>query len=106
MSRVFARLSITALLLAGIALPRTADANCEYPRSQTTTFYAWVFSNYPPSCSGCNVGSPICNALTWQAIGQITIECDGTITSWGDTTSCTGADNTTYTTASCPPVCD
>jgi len=107
MPKVLARLLIAALLVAGIALPRTANANCEYPRSQTTTFYAWVLGNYPPSCSGCsNIGSPVCGAASWQVIGQITVDCDSTTTAWGDTTSCTDAGNTTYTTESCPPVCD
>src|SRR5436305_1779682 len=102
MSKV-AHLSIAALFLAGVALPHTAKANCEYPRAQTTTFHALVFGNYPPSCSGCNVGSPVCGAATWQEIGQITVDCDGTTTEWGDTTSCTDIYNTTYTSTSCPP---
>jgi len=106
MFKNLARLVSAALLLAGIVFPRAANANCEYPRSQTTTFYAYVYLDSPPWCSGCPVGSPVCGGVSWHAIGQITVECDGTTTSWGDTTSCTDNANTGYTTAPCPPVCD
>ena len=84
------------LLIVGAAAP-SAYANCEYSTKTVTTFYG--FDN--------GDGTTMCYVVIGPTppiivVGERTVWCDGSETSWGHT-DCT-LNSTTY--ESCPPICD
>lgn len=104
-----ARLSFSLLLLVAalsLSFPQPAEAACWYPRTITTTYYAWI-DNYDPTWYSCHyiIISPAWQAH-WGVIGERTVDCDGTVYEWGDTTTCTGPDNTERDSSLCDPICE
>ena len=101
------RLSLVLLvLLSAFLLPRRSEANCFYPRSRTITYYAWIDDAYPTwySCTYIIISPPW--QAHWGVIGEKTTECDGSVSEWGDTTTCTGSSNTQSTSNACEPICE
>jgi len=102
------RLALLTLVVL-FAIHKNAEAACFYPHSSTTTYYALIDDS--PGWEGtlwaCQevMISPM-HAHHWGPIGGTSRDCDGNVTSWGDTTSCTGPSNTDRTTDICPPVCE
>ena len=86
--------------------PKLAEAACFYPRSVETTYYAWI-DNTDPTWYSCTdvIISPCCS-LHWGPIGGTYRDCDGNLSSWGDTTTCTGPDNTVRNVELCDPICE
>jgi hypothetical protein len=106
LARLLLVLSFLALVMT-VALPQ-AEAACFYPRSRTTTYYAWLNngSNTFYSCNYVIISPPMENYTHWDVIGETTTECDGSVSSWGDTTTCTGSSNTVHTSQACEPICE
>jgi hypothetical protein len=102
------RLALLTLVVV-FATHSKAEANCFFPHAFTTTYYAFIDDS--PGWEGtlwaCQeiIISPM-HPHHWGAIGGTTRDCDGNVTSWGDTTSCTGSSNTERTFESCPPICE
>lgn len=91
----------SAVFLMAVATAPRAEASCEYPHKITMTYYAWVdssgtivFCHLPP---GWDTGS-----IHPAVVGEKIIECDGSTTSWGDTTTC----DPVVTVENCEPICD
>jgi hypothetical protein len=90
------------LCLVGVALSPKAIACLN--NSRTTTYYAWAptaNSNPGPNdvcCGGPCIISPQ-QPYDRRAVGGKTVDCDGTVTTWGFNPMC--GDNETVTT-SCP----
>ena len=74
-------------------------------REVTTTYYAWIQDSDPSAywCSPPLVGPyiPIDYYAHWDPIGGTYSDCQGNFYSWGDTTTCTGTDNTERDFAPC-----
>lgn len=108
MFRVALRLSLLTLLVVLAAHPK-AEAGCFTPHAVTTTYYGYIddspgFEGTLWSCQPIII-SPM-HANHWGVIGETVRDCDGNVSSWGDTTSCTGTGNVERTSESCPPICD
>jgi hypothetical protein len=101
--------------LTGVNYVQPAQAACYTPHSHTTEYWAWV-SNSDPNDVWCGqpplISPPFENYYHWAQVGEYTIECDGTITQWGVTStdgyghSCTGSYNTVRYSFACDPICD
>jgi hypothetical protein len=104
--RLLLVLSFLALVMT-VALPQ-AEAACFTPHSHTTTYYAWLNngSNTFYSCSYVIISPPLENYAHFGVIGETTIECDNSVTSWGDTTTCTGSYNTEHSSQACERICE
>lgn len=90
---------LSLMFLGAAAVPRTAQASCVYPLRITITYWGWPAADGSVYCQYPVIGP-------WSPptiVGQTVIDCDGTSTSWGDT-SCTETKTTTR--ENCPPVCD
>ena len=102
-------LALLTLLSVAFATHPKAEAACFYPRAVTTTYYGMI--DDAPGWEGtlwyCHevIISPM-HPHHWGVIGERIRDCDGNITTWGDTTSCTGPDNTETSSELCPLVCD
>ena len=103
----FCRILLLLLVAMTTALP-PAESACFYPHSRTTKYYAYLNngSNTFYSCTYVIISPPMENYTHWDQIGERTVECDGSISSWGDTTTCTGSGNTTLSLGPCDPICD
>lgn len=108
MSRNIVRLALAGAIFY-FAVQSPAQAVCFYPRTVTTTYYAFVDDTpaYAGTLWACSeiIISPM-HPHHWDVIGQTTRDCDGNIYSWGDTTSCTGPNNTVTTSERCAQVCE
>ncbi|MDP9122687.1 MAG: hypothetical protein M3O15_15180 [Acidobacteriota bacterium] len=105
MSKAVIRLSFLLLVFSGLAdLQPRAAAGCFTPHSRTTTYYAYVDATggfY--GCTPVIIGPGV--PFHWAVIGEQTVACDGTVSSWGDTTSCTKPANTVRSSQACGQVC-
>jgi hypothetical protein len=111
MSKSAVRLCFSLLLLLATVIsvePKLAEAACFYPKSVETTYYAWI-DNTDPTWYSCAqpIISPCCAGyLHWGPIGGTFRDCDGNVSSWGDTTTCTGPANTERNFGYCDPICE
>jgi hypothetical protein len=94
------RILILTVALCTLAIP--ARAGCEYGYVYTTTYYGWPLVDGTNQCT-----APIVSPQPpRQEIGGTRYsDCDGSFTTWGDITSCTGPDNTVETAYRCGLIC-
>jgi len=102
--RLLKRLGVLAALGVVLAIsssdiPRRAEASCFYPQRVTTTYYGWYDINGNVICE-----NPFGPSIPPEVVGETIRECDGTTSSWGNT-SCSFIGPETVR-EDCDPICD
>jgi hypothetical protein len=74
-------------------------------REVTKTYWAWI-DNTNPNLTWCaephfSPYTPVENYAHWGVIGEKETDCNGVVTTWGDTTTCTAPANTTTSSSAC-----
>jgi hypothetical protein len=104
-SSVKTAVQVSTLVLVVVAsvviffVPTDAKASCFYPKRTHTKYYGWEW-DYAWRCDAPIIGP----AMPATLIGERTVECDGTVTQWGQ--ACVGGTNQTMTISNCTPICD
>jgi len=100
------RFCALGLLLALVGAALSPDAIACLRNRKDTTYYAWAPSDDPTPgpqdvcCGGpCIISPP--QPYDYRAVGGKTVDCDGTITTWGFKPTNPTCDEETVTTA-CP----
>ena len=108
--KTLVRLTMILMLpVALIALASPAKAGCEYGYLITTTYYGWPVCDGSYLCAGTTnqCTQPLVGPqINWEEIGGTRYsECNDSFESWGDTTSCTGPENTQVDYQRCGLIC-
>jgi hypothetical protein len=90
------RLSLCLILcLAALSVPSAEAQLCG--RETEIIFYAWISDSDPNVywCSDPNVDPyvPVDDYAYWGPIGGREKDCDGYVTTWGDTSTCRDSEN-------------
>jgi hypothetical protein len=101
------KIALTRLLFGLVLLATTLSASTVSAaicgRQVTKTYWGWLDS-VNSSFLGCTeptLGPPAPFSYYWGVIGEKETDCNGVVTTWGDTTSCTMAANTTTSSSPC-----